>query len=532
IEDNNKLRELRAEEKEEIKNILFELSKLLSGRLKELEESFKALIEIDKRYAISMISIKLNGTFPEFENYIDLKEAKHPLLILSQKEVVPIDVRVKNGLVITGPNTGGKTVCLKTVGLLSIMAQAGFLIPVKEGSTLRIFKKWMVDIGDEQSIEQNLSTFSAHIKKISEILKEANENSLVLLDELGAGTDPIEGSTLAVGILKYLKDRKAKVIATTHFTPVKLFAYKDDYYDVASVMFDEKTLKPLYKLAYGIIGRSYALLIAKRFGIPQEVIDTARSLLTSEDRLAEDIIAALEKEYQKLSEERKEVEKIKETLKKKEEELQEKEKFLRQKYAKEIEKFIEELKEKSDEILKKEASKAKQEIKQIVITARNRAEALKEIPKKKEKEIKCGDTVKILKSGRKGKVLEIDKNKNLAKVLIGNLKVDVKLSQLELVEEIVKEEDIVKVNVKKPQKFFPELKLLGLRGEEALRKVEEFLDNANLVGIKRVKIVHGYGTGILKRLVREYLKESPYVKSFRPGSIEEGGDGVTIVELV
>ncbi|WP_163327850.1 endonuclease MutS2 [Desulfurobacterium thermolithotrophum] len=530
VEDNNKLRELKVEEREEIKRILFDLSQKVRERQEELLVSFKTLVEIDKRYAISLISLKLQGTLPEFCEEINLKEAKHPLILLSGKNVVPVDINLKNGLVITGPNTGGKTVTLKTVGLLSMMAQSGFLIPVSEGSKLKIFRKWMADIGDEQSIEQSLSTFSAHVRNISKILKEADKDSLVLLDELGAGTDPIEGSTLAVGILKYLKKRGAKVITTTHFTPVKLFAYKDDYYDVASVMFDEETLKPLYKLAYGVIGRSYALVIAEKYGMPEEVIETARSLMTAEDRLAEDIIAALEKEYRKLTEEKETVEKLKENLRKKEEELQRKEKELKEKSAREIEKFIEELKKKSEEVFKKAKSeKAKQEIRQIVITAKNRAKALAEV--KEVREVKPGDTVKLLKSGRKGKVLEVDKERKLAKVLVGGLKVDVKLSQIEPVEETVKQEEIVRVNVKKPKTFFPELKLLGMRGEEALLAVEQFLDDANLVGVKRVKIVHGYGTGILKRLVREYLKESPYVKSFRPGKIEEGGDGVTIVEL-
>ena len=530
IEDNNRLRELKAEEKEEIKRVLIELSWRVSERRVELLTSFRTLIELDRRYAIALLSLKLKGTLPEFSEEIDLKEAKHPLILLSEKEVVPVDIKLRNGLVITGPNTGGKTVTLKTVGLLSMMAQSGFLIPVSEGSKLRLFKKWMADIGDEQSIEQSLSTFSAHVKNISEILREADRDSLVLLDELGAGTDPIEGSTLAIGILKYLKGKKAKVIATTHFTPVKLFAYKDDYYDVASVMFDEETLKPLYKLAYGIIGRSYALEIARRYGMPEEVIETAKSLMTAEDRLAEEIIAALEKEYRKLTEEKEAVEKLKEALKKKEKELQKREKELKEKSAREIEKFIEELKKKSEEVFKKAKSeKARQEIRQIVITAKNRAEALTEI--REVREVNPGDTVKLLKSGRKGKVLEVDKERKVAKVLVGGLKVDVKLSQIEPVEETVKQEEIVKVNVKKPSTFFPELKLLGMRGEEALAAVEQFLDNANLVGIKRVKIVHGYGTGILKRLVREYLKESPYVKSFRPGKIEEGGDGVTVVEL-
>ncbi|TCK05224.1 endonuclease MutS2 [Phorcysia thermohydrogeniphila] len=530
VEDNNRLRELKAEEKEEIKRILSEISRLVAERKVELKSSFRALVEIDARQAVALMSLKLKGTLPQFTNKVELKNARHPLLVLQGKEVVPIDIELKNGLVITGPNTGGKTVALKTVGLLSMMAQSGFLIPAEEGSNLRFFKKWMADIGDEQSIEQSLSTFSAHVKNVAEILREADEDSLVLLDELGAGTDPIEGSALAIGILKYLKDRRAKVIVTTHFTPVKLFAWKDDYFEVASVLFDEKSLKPLYKLAYGIVGRSYAFVIAKRYGIPEEVIENARSLMTAEDRLAEDIIKILEKEYQSLSEKRAEVERLKEELERKRRELEEKEREVRERALKEIRSFIEELERKSQEVFKKAHSqKVRQEIKQIIVTAKSREEALSEI--KPKREAKVGDTVKILKSGRKGKVIEIDKNRKLAKVLVGNLKVDVKLSQLEVVEETPVKQETVGIDAPKPKRFFPELKILGMRGEEALRAVEQFLDDASILGIKRVKIIHGHGEGILKRLVREYLKESPYVKSFRSGSIEEGGDGVTIVEL-
>jgi DNA mismatch repair protein MutS2 len=530
VPDNNRLRELKAEEKREIKRILKNLSSLVSTYAEELEENFKTLVEIDRRYAVAFFSLKLKGTKPEFGNSVELKEVKHPLLMLSGQNVVPVTIKLKRGLVITGPNTGGKTVTLKTLGLVSLMAQSGFLIPAQEGSSLILFKNWFADIGDEQSIEQSLSTFSAHVKNVSEILKLSDENSLVLLDELGAGTDPVEGSTLAVAILSFLKEKKAKVVATTHFTPVKLFAYKDDYYDVATVLFDEKTLKPLYKLAYGIIGRSYALIIAKRYGIPEEVVKLAESLLKGEDRLADDILKALEEEYKRLERERKEVEKLKKELEKKREELHIKEREVNERLKKELSAYIEELERRTEEALReKEAEKARQKIKKVVVSVKNRAEILSEI--KPKREVKVGDTVKLLKSGRKGKVVSVDKAKKTAVVQVGNLKVEVKLSQIEPVEEFERKDEKVNVNVKKPSRFFPELKVLGFRGDEALRAVEKFLDDANIVGVKRVKIVHGHGEGILKRLIREYLKESPYVKSFRGGKPEEGGDGVTVVEL-
>ncbi|MEO2064890.1 MAG: endonuclease MutS2 [Desulfurobacteriaceae bacterium] len=527
VELNNRLRELKREEAEEVRRVLRELSNLARSYLSEIESSFKALVEIDFRYAVAYMSLKLSGTLPTFGREFSLKGAKHPLLILSGKEVVPVDLKLKKGLVITGPNTGGKTVSLKTLGLLSMMAQSGFLIPAQEGSSLLFVRKWFSDIGDEQSIEQSLSTFSSHVKRIGEILREVDEDSLVLLDELGAGTDPVEGSALAVAILKYLRDKKAKVVATTHFTPVKLYAYKDDYYDVASVLFDEESLKPLYKLAYGVVGKSYALIVAKRYGIPEEVIETARSLMGAEDRMAEEIIEALEREYRKLVEERREVERLKRELSKREEELREKERKLREEHSRKLDEFIEELRKKTEEILReRETSKAKERFRKLVISAKNRAKLEEEV--KPRGEVKVGDTVKVLPSGRKGKVLEITGKK--AKVLIGPMKVDVKLSNLVKVEEVPKEEG-TPVSAPRPSRFFPELKLLGMRGDEALRALEEFLDDALIVGAKEVKVVHGYGEGILKRLVREYLKESPYVKSFRPGGPQEGGDGVTIVEL-
>lgn len=530
VEENNRLRELRSREKEEIRRILRELSVLAAEHREEIKESFKALIEVDRRYAVSYMSLKLKGTLPEIKSSLNIKGARHPLLVLSGKEAVPVDIRLESGLVITGPNTGGKTVTLKTAGLLTLMAQTGFLIPAEEGSSIRLFKKWFADIGDEQSIEQSLSTFSGHIKNVAEILKEADSNSLVLLDELGAGTDPVEGSTLAVAILKYLKERGAKVVATTHFTPVKLFAYKDDYYEVASVLFDEKTLKPLYKLAYGIVGRSYALVIAERFGVPREVIETAKSLMKAEDKLADDILEALEKEYRKLESERKRVEELKKKLEERERELYKRERKLKEEFSQKLKSYIEELERRTEEALKeKEAERAKQKVKKVIVSVKNRAKLEEEIKPKREP--KVGDTVRILKSGRKGTVVEVNREKETVKVQVGALKVDVKLSQVEVVEGAPKKEETVSVNVKKPSRFFPVLKVLGMRGEEALRAVEKFLDEANLVGVKEVKIVHGYGEGILKRLIREYLKESPYVKSFRSGKPEEGGDGVTVVEL-
>ncbi|SMP17933.1 DNA mismatch repair protein MutS2 [Desulfurobacterium pacificum] len=521
VEDNNKLQELRSREREEIERILKKLSLLVFQHRSQLQSSFKALVEIDRRLAVAQFSLKVKGVMPEFSEEVKLKQAKHPLLLLSDREVVPVDIFLKNGLVITGSNTGGKTVTLKTLGLLSMMAQSGFLIPAEEGSSLRFFKKWMVDIGDEQSIEQSLSTFSAHISNVAKILKEADSDTLVLLDELGAGTDPVEGSSLAVAILEFLKRKRVKTVVTTHFTPVKLYAYKDDYYEVASVLFDEITLKPLYKLVYGLVGKSYALEIASRYGVPQEVIDMAKRILGNEGKIAEDIISALEEEYKKLVKEREE-------LKRKEKELEERERRVLKELSEELRAFIEELEEKSKKALQSAKSG---EIKQIVVTAKKKLDSLQVKESKSVDDFSPGMTVKVKSTGRKGKVVEVNRGRGVVKVQLGSIKVEMKPDQLEVVEEVGRKEDVSVVNVERPKRFFPELKLLGMRGEEALRALEEFLDDAAVLGFKSVKVVHGHGAGILKRLVREYLKESPYVKSFRPGKIEEGGDGVTIVEL-
>ncbi|WP_457568150.1 endonuclease MutS2 [Desulfurobacterium sp.] len=533
VEDNNRLRELLAEEEKEIKRIVAFISKKIRENRFRISSAFSTLVELDKKYAIAEMSRRLKGTLPEVSDRIDLKDARHPLLVLSGKEVVPVDIKLKKGLVITGPNTGGKTVILKTLGLSVLMFQSGFLVPAAEGSKIRVFKKVKADIGDEQSIEQSLSTFSAHVKNISEILSSADRETLVLLDELGAGTDPVEGSSLGVAILEYLKTKGVVSAITTHFTPIKLYAYKDDYYEVASVLFDEKSLKPLYRLAYGVIGRSYAFVIAKRYGMPDAVVEKAQKLISSEDRIASEIVAALESEYKALQTEREQVARLKAELERERKRIEEEKEILKEKGVENLKVYIREFKEKSDRLLSEiQDERLRKKVRALIQEARKRVETVEEKEIKKAlSEIKPGMTVKVKRTGRKGTVIAVDNEKGIAKVAIGGLKIDMKLNQLEpVIETIVKEKNI-RIDAKMPQNFFPEIKLLGMRGDEALDAVEKFLDNARLAGFNRVKIVHGHGTGILKRLVRTYLKDSPYVKSFRSGKIEEGGDGVTIVEL-
>ncbi|SNR60247.1 endonuclease MutS2 [Desulfurobacterium atlanticum] len=534
VEDNNRLRDLEIEEQKEIKRILSEISRKIRENRYRLESAYQTLVELDKRYAVAYMSYKLKGTLPDVGDFIDIKDAKHPLLALSGKEVVPVDIKLRRGLVITGPNTGGKTVILKTIGIFVLMSQSGFLIPCAEGSKIRLFNKVMADIGDEQSIEQSLSTFSAHVKNISEILLEADRNTLVLLDELGAGTDPVEGASLGVAILDYLKEKQVFSVVTTHFTPIKLYAYKDPFYDVASVLFDEKSLKPLYRLAYGVIGKSYAFVIARRYGMPDKVIEKAEKLISSDDKLASDIISALESEYVALQDERKNLLKLKEELEREKKALEGEKKILKEKGVKELQEYITHFKEKSEKLLSEiNDEKLRRRVKELLKEAKGKVEKLEEESSKDVKnKIEPGMVVKLKGSGRKGTVIEVDLNRKIVKIAVGSLKMDVKFAQIESVEKPPeKVEPKIKVNARMPERFFPELKILGMRGDEALDAVEKFLDDARIAGFSRVKIVHGHGTGILKRLIRTYLKDSPYVKSFRPGKIEEGGDGVTVVEL-
>ncbi len=522
VDENNRLITLKAEEKREVERVLKRISSTVSSKSDRLKRAYRTLIEIDRLLAVATMSLKLKGTVPEISDSIDLKGARHPLLELSGKDVTPVDITFERGLVITGPNTGGKTVTLKTLGLLVLMFQSGYLIPADEGSRIRIFRKVMADIGDEQSIEQNLSTFSSHARNISAMLKEADEDSLILLDELGAGTDPVEGSNLGIGILEFLKEKGAKVVATTHFTPIKLYAYRDSYYTVASVMFDEETLEPLYRLAYGVIGKSYALVIAKRFGMPDEVIEYAEALMSSEERMASRIISLLEEEHRKLLQERERVSSLKRELERKAEELKRKEKELKEKGIREIRELLSFLREEG-----RKALKSRKELHSVIETGRRK---LEEIELKGASKVEKGQFVRVSGSGKVGKVLSVDGSS--AKVQVGNLIMKVKISHLEPVEKPIKVEEVKRVvSIKRPSSFFPELNVIGMRGDEALSAVEKFLDSARIEGFERVKIIHGHGMGILKRLIREYLKSSPYVKSFSKGSVEEGGDAVTVVQL-
>ncbi len=513
---NRKLKALFLEEEEEEKRIIREISKDIVSFGNQIWQIFKTLETLDFYMAKGRFSLEINGKLQKISDKWNIKNARHPLI----EKCVPIDLKLKKGLVITGPNTGGKTAALKTFGLFVLLNQRGYLLPCEEDSEIPIYDNLFVDIGDKQDILANLSTFSSHIKNISDILKKATKNSLVLIDELGTGTDPIEGAALGIGILKYLQEREVSCVITTHYSPIKLFALKSEYFDTASVAFDEKTLKPLYKLIYNTIGESYAFHIAKRFGIPEKVLEYARQFLEKEEGL-KDIkslgkrLESLIYEYESYKEDLRKKEK---ELKKLEEKLKEKEKLLKEEKLEELDKLIKELRQKRH-LTKKEEEKIKKEIEKF------------EEKESIEYSFKVGDKVRDKLSLKTGTIIDINEKKKIATVSFGNIKMKVKFSQLEpiLGKTSLDMEKVEVVSNVKPPPF--ELKLLGKRVSEALIELETYLDKASLAGLEKVRIVHGLGTGALKEAIWEYLKSSPYVKKYYSAPPHQGGNGVTIVEL-
>jgi DNA mismatch repair protein MutS2 len=437
--------------------------------------------------------------------------------------VVPIDIKIegKKGLVLTGPNTGGKTAALKTLGLCALMFQFALPIPIEEGE-LPVFEGVYTDIGDEQSIEQNLSTFSAHVSNLAEFLPLVNEKSLVLLDELGAGTDPMEGSALSIGVLEYLKDKKAYVFATTHHTPVKLYALESDYYTPASVSFDKETLEPTYHILYDAVGSSMAFEIAKRFGMPGEVLEYARKKMPAEfERFskAKEDLEGLIKEYQKRL---REVEQAKEELERMKAEYSSllalseevKEKAYREGMSRALQ-YLQGIEREAEELLK--SARERQKIKQFV--KEKKQEVMKEL---KEEPVKVGDWVEFM--GSKGRVLEVREDK--VQVSFGGVKAWVEKQRLKKAHPPVEQEGYsFEIN----KRFPTEINLIGLSTEEALYKLESFLKEAKALGVKSVKVIHG--TGVLQRVVEEFLEGSDLVVFRREGYPREGGAGVSVVFL-
>lgn len=554
---NNKIRLLEAAEKEEIYKILRELSNKVLKDLEQLKNNWRLIVFFDILFAKAKYAIQINAINPVLteDGEFNLMGAKHPLL--PQRTAVPIDVSMleeTSTLVITGPNTGGKTVTLKTVGLLTLMAMSGLLIPVKEDSIVSIFENILVDIGDEQSIEQNLSTFSGHINNLVQILKIADSHSLVLVDELGSGTDPVEGAGLAISILNELKNKGAKTIATTHYPELKVYALNTPNVQNASCEFNIETLRPSYKLILGIPGKSYAFDIAKRLGVEQRIIEDAKKCIDESKLRFEDVINKLNNTKRELQEKidanealRRELDIERNKLKMMQTETEQQQEELMEKFKAETEPIIEflqkSLKSTATELeeIKKEGNiKRLEELRTKFKTDIHNK--LGKIPFKSGKRnidsnnshFKNGGTVLVLNLRKEG-VLTSDPDKNgFVNVKIGNISTKISILDLKLcrAQNLTGKVGNSRVATSRiSRRVATELHLRGLTAEEAATELDKFIDDAVMSGLHSVVVVHGKGTGVLKNAVHNYLKSSSVVKNFRLGRYGEGEDGVTIVEL-
>ncbi len=563
LEANNHIVALKADEQKEIERILYELTAEIAGFAEQLNASYAAFIDIDMSLAKARYALSIDGAVPEFsdDGIIDLKKARHPLI--DKNKVVPIDIAVGSNyttLVITGPNTGGKTVTLKTVGLLSLMAACGMPVSAAAGSRLCLLDGILVDIGDEQSIEQSLSTFSGHITNIIEILKQADSGSLVLLDELGAGTDPAEGAALAVAILDELRARGCLVIATTHFGEMKLYALDTDGVQNASCEFDVATLRPTYRIHIGVPGRSNAFLIGERLGLPESIISAARENMSHETRSFEDVLGQIEQIKSEIGTKSEAADsaaaQAREELKKAREEAQrirseaQKELFRAQERAKQLVADVSARAETLNRELRDVEKNAAKDSKAAVARARAIArsdsaklydltEPVTHIDQRELKPLesaKVGDEVFIRALGQVAKVVKAADAKGQLEVAAGNLHTRVKLSELAALPQDMPHKK------KKASEYIPqapgegrkaqnEINVIGLDTEEATLEVERFLDDAVLAKLNTVYVIHGRGTGALRGAIQRRLKQLKFVKSFRLGAFGEGEDGVTVVEL-
>ncbi len=554
VDLNNQLQEARAKEKQEIERILIELTGKVAEQADVLLANVEILAELDFIFTKAKYAQKMNATKPLMNDrgYIRLLKARHPLI--DPNIVVPNDIELGKDyttIVITGPNTGGKTVTLKTIGLLTLMAQAGLFIPALDGSELAVFRSVYADIGDEQSIEQSLSTFSSHMVNIVDILRNVDHDSLVLFDELGAGTDPQEGAALAIAILDEVYHRGARVVATTHYPELKAYGYNRRGVINASVEFDVETLRPTYKLLIGVPGRSNAFEISKRLGLDERIIERAKGYISSESNKVENMIASLEnskkraeEEWKQAEDERKEAERLRNEWEQKLEELNEKRDELIEEAKRkaieivkasqrEAEEIIRELrkmqKEKLAEIKEHELIAAKKRLEEAAPTLDSKKKA--QTAKRVHHEFRPGDEVKVVHLNQKGYLLEKVSDDEW-QVQLGILKMKIKEQQLEYIGSAKPTETKPLATVKgKEYHVGLELDLRGERYEDAIARVEKYIDDALLAGYPRVSIIHGKGTGALRKGVQEFLKKHRSVKSIRFGEATEGGTGVTIVEL-
>lgn len=556
---NNDIKELFLKEEEEIEVILANLSVLAAEHIEEIAQNYETLIKLDFIFAKGMLAKRLDGTEPLLNKngYINLKSARHPLL--DPKNVIPINLplgKEYDQLIITGPNTGGKTVSIKTVGLLTLMGQSGLHIPAFQGSSLAVFQEVYADIGDEQSIEQSLSTFSSHMTNIVSILEKADSESLVLFDELCTGTDPTEGAALAISILSFLHNLKVRTMATTHYSEIKVFALSTEGVENACCEFDVETLRPTYRLLIGIPGKSNAFSISGKLGLPDFLIADAKTHLSAQDESFEDLLTDLEasrvtieKEQQEIKDYKVQVEKLKARLEQKQEKLDTRREVILREANEQAHAILREAKEYADKTIKNfnKYGKAKPSIQEMEQERNKLRQKMSGVEKnltrktatqnKKNKpaDFKIGDAVKVLSMNLTGTISTLPNKKGDCFVQMGILRSQVNIQDLERIDEPTvtapnfKKTGSGKIKMSKSSSVTTEIKLIGKTTDEAISILDKYLDDAYLAHIPQVRVVHGKGTGALRKAVHQHLKRLKYIDSYRLGVFGEGETGVTIV---
>lgn len=561
---NNDLAELAMKEQEEIERILASISSICAPETEGLERDVILLAELDFIFAKAKLSKKMQGSEPIFDdNYIEIKKGRHPLI--PRDRVVPIDVTLGKDyrlLIITGPNTGGKTVSLKTVGLFTLMGQAGLHIPAFDGSHLRVFHEVYADIGDEQSIEQSLSTFSSHMTNTVSILKRADKNTLALFDELGAGTDPVEGAALAISILDNLLQRNVTAMATTHYSELKIYALSTDHVENASCEFDVESLQPTYRLLIGVPGKSNAFAISSKLGISDEIIEKAKSLVDEDSKSFEDVVTGLESTRKELEEERAKAAAYREEIERQKKKLAEK----NERIDKAKEKILRRANEEANEILQKAKDMADDSIRKynkwmdggkgnVSDMERQRSAIREQLKKTGEKlatkqkgnrpktapgKLSIGDLVMVHSMGVKGTVMSLPNTKGKCFVQMGIMRSEVNADDLELLEEetlqnrkeqLRERSGAGKIKMMKSLHVSSSINLIGKTVDEAIALLDKYLDDAYLAKLHQITIIHGVGTGALRNAVQAHLKKSKYIKTYRMGEYGEGGYGVTVAEF-
>ncbi len=559
---NNEIRDLELKEAAEIEKILANLSEQTAQHIEALQNNLKILVEMDFIFARAALAMDMNGSRPLFntKGYINIRKGRHPLI--PKKKVVPIDIHLGKDfhlLVVTGPNTGGKTVSLKTVGLLTLMGQAGLHIPALDRSELSVFEEVYADIGDEQSIEQSLSTFSSHMTNVVSFIEKADDKSLVLFDELGAGTDPTEGAALAIAILNHLHKQEIRTMATTHYSELKVYALSTPGVENASCEFNVETLRPTYRLLIGVPGKSNAFAISGKLGLPSYIIDEAKQQINAQDESFEDVISTLEENRILIEKERLEIEQykaeiatLKSQLEKKQENLDQKKAKILQEANEQAHAILREAKEYADQTMKNFNKFGKENIsaKEMEAERQKLREQMNKVEKnisiKKEaktgnlkaSDLHLGDGVQVLSMNIKGTVSTLPDAKGYLFVQMGIMRSKIHISDLILLNEepVIKAPNMQKTNtgkIKMSKSFSVgiEINLLGKTVDEAIAELDKYLDDAYLAHMPSVRVVHGKGTGALRKGVHQYLRSVKYVASFRLGEMGEGDAGVTIVEF-